>query len=114
MIYRYQKGMPSVFPKQDLPFCENFLHMMFSEPYQDYVAEPEVTRTFEEELALDHPEMRRRVGAPQLALPGRRMEAIGAVERRLAEDPQDAAAWDLKRQLYADLTEADYNSLAVP
>ncbi len=44
MIYRYQKGLPHVFPKQDLPFCENFLHMMFSEPYKDYVAEPEVAR----------------------------------------------------------------------
>jgi len=44
MIYRYQKGLPYVFPKQELPFCENFLHMMFSEPYKDYVAEPEVAR----------------------------------------------------------------------
>jgi citrate synthase len=44
MIYRYQKGLPPVFPKQELPFCDNFLHMMFSEPYQDYVAEPEVAR----------------------------------------------------------------------
>jgi citrate synthase len=44
MIYRYQKGLPYIFPKQELPFCENFLHMMFSEPYKDYVAEPEVAR----------------------------------------------------------------------
>jgi len=44
MIYRYQKGLPPVFPKQELPFCDNFLHMMFSEPYQDYVAAPEVAR----------------------------------------------------------------------
>jgi citrate synthase len=44
MIYRYQRGLPYVFPKQELPFCDNFLHMMFSEPYKDYVAEPEVAR----------------------------------------------------------------------
>src|SRR6185369_8666305 len=44
MIYRYQKGLPFVFPKQELPFCENFLHMMFSEPYLDYAATPEVAR----------------------------------------------------------------------
>jgi citrate synthase len=43
MIYRYQNGLPYVHPK-DLPFCDNFLHMMFSEPYQDYVAVPEVAR----------------------------------------------------------------------
>ena len=39
-IYRYQKGLPYIFPKQELPFCENFLHMMFSEPYQDFTAAP--------------------------------------------------------------------------
>ena len=44
MIYRYQKGLPYIFPKQDLPFCDNFLHMMLSEPYQEYIAEPEVAR----------------------------------------------------------------------
>jgi citrate synthase len=41
MIYRYTRGLPFMHPK-DLPFCDNFLHMMFSEPYQDYVAMPEV------------------------------------------------------------------------
>ena len=43
MIYRHNKGLPFVHPK-DLPFCDNFLHMMFSEPYQEYVAMPEVTK----------------------------------------------------------------------
>jgi tetratricopeptide (TPR) repeat protein len=52
--------------------------------------------------------MNRRVGAPQLALPGRRMEAIAAVERRLAARPEDPGAWDLKRELYSALTEAEY------
>src|SRR3954469_2262834 len=56
MIYRYQKGLPYIFPKQELPFCENFLHMMFSEPYQDYVASPEVARALNLLLLLhaDH------------------------------------------------------------
>jgi citrate synthase len=56
MIYRYQKGLPYVFPKQDLPFCDNFLHMMFTEPYKDYVAEPEVARALNMLLLLhaDH------------------------------------------------------------
>ncbi len=43
MIYRHNKGRAFVHPK-DLPFCENFLHMMFSEPYKEYVAMPEVTK----------------------------------------------------------------------
>jgi citrate synthase len=56
MIYRYSKGLPYVFPKQELSFCENFLHMMFTEPYQEYVAAPEVARALNLLLLLhaDH------------------------------------------------------------
>jgi len=56
MIYRYQRGLPFVFPKQELPFCDNFLHMMFSEPYQDYQPVPEVSKALNLVLLLhaDH------------------------------------------------------------
>jgi len=56
MIYRYQKGLPFMFPKQELPFCDNFLHMMFSEPYKDYASVPEVTKALNLFLLLhaDH------------------------------------------------------------
>ena len=56
MIYRYQRGLPFMFPKQELPFCDNFLHMMFSEPYQDYTAAPEVAKALNLVLLLhaDH------------------------------------------------------------
>jgi citrate synthase len=56
MIYRYQKGLPFMFPKQELPFCDNFLHMMYSEPYKDYVAVPEVAKALNLVLLLhaDH------------------------------------------------------------
>lgn len=57
-----------------------------------------------------HAEMKRRVGDVQLPLPGRRMDAIGAVERQLATTPDDQGAWDLKRVLYSGLTEADYHA----
>jgi tetratricopeptide (TPR) repeat protein len=59
------------------------------------------------------PELAQRVGQPQLALPGRRMEAIAAVERHLAANPEDTEVWGFKRVLYQDLTEADYVSTAV-
>ncbi len=62
------------------------------------------------QLALTlHPGLREQVGEPQLKLPGRRMEAIGAVERHLAAAPQDEDVWGLKRILYSDVTEAEYN-----
>jgi hypothetical protein len=57
-----------------------------------------------------HPEMARRVGNVLLPLPGQRMDAIAAVETQLAATPDDPAAWDMKRQLYSDLTESEYCS----
>jgi tetratricopeptide (TPR) repeat protein len=63
------------------------------------------------QLALTlHPELNRRVGSVEIAMPGRRMEAIGAVEQGLAAAPKDAEAWKLKRLLYHDVTEAEYNA----
>jgi len=55
MIYRYQRGLAYIPPK-DIPFCDNLLHMMFSELYQDYVAVPEVARALNTLLLLhaDH------------------------------------------------------------
>jgi citrate synthase len=54
-IYRYRHGLPFMHPK-DIPFCDNFLHMMFSEPYKEYAAIPEVTRALNLLLLLhaDH------------------------------------------------------------
>lgn len=66
-------------------------------------------------LALEgHPEMVRRVGQTLLPLPGERMDAIAAVETQLAKTPADPTAIALKRRLYADLTEAEYYSIAQP
>ncbi len=36
MSYRMSKGLPIIYPKRSLRYCENFLHMMFSEPYDLY------------------------------------------------------------------------------
>lgn len=54
-IYRYRHGLPFNYPK-DVPFCDNFLHLMFSEPYKEYAAIPEVTRALNLILLLhaDH------------------------------------------------------------
>lgn len=57
---------------------------------------------------LLHPELRVRVGEPELQRPGRRLEAIDAVERVLTEAPTDATAWTLKRIFYSGLSEAEF------
>jgi tetratricopeptide (TPR) repeat protein len=65
------------------------------------------------DLALRlHPELVKRLGERELAKPGRRVEAIAAVERQLARHPDDPAAVELKRELYASLTEAEFVAAA--
>ena len=56
MSYRKSHGMPYIFPRRTLPYCENFLHMMFSQPYEDYVPTPEVAQALNLFLLLhaDH------------------------------------------------------------
>jgi tetratricopeptide (TPR) repeat protein len=66
------------------------------------------------ELALTHPQMKEKVGVPQLQDSLRRMEAIAAVERRLTKDPKDESARELKERLYRDLHEEDYNAVTDP
>ena len=40
--YRKSCGLPIIYPKPVYKYTANFLHMMFSEPYQDYELKPEV------------------------------------------------------------------------
>ncbi|MGB0460641.1 MAG: citrate synthase [Opitutales bacterium] len=37
MTFRMKKGLPFMSPDHSRRYCENFLHMMFSEPYGEYV-----------------------------------------------------------------------------
>ncbi|MFC1601494.1 citrate/2-methylcitrate synthase, partial [Candidatus Sumerlaeota bacterium] len=37
-------GRPFIYPKPEYSYCENFLHMMFSEPYNEYQMIPEVVQ----------------------------------------------------------------------
>ncbi|MBK8448247.1 MAG: citrate synthase [Micropruina sp.] len=41
--YKASIGEPLVYPRYDLKYAENFLHMMFSVPYRQFEATPEVT-----------------------------------------------------------------------
>jgi citrate synthase len=40
--YRTSKGLPYIYPDSKLPYIANFLHMMFSMPYERYEVLPEV------------------------------------------------------------------------
>lgn len=42
--YRKSAGLPIMYPDPSRSYCENFLHMMFSVPYKEYVPTPEAQR----------------------------------------------------------------------
>ena len=54
--YKASMGEPLMYPRYDYEYCENFLHMMFSLPFKEYVPTPEVTRALNLFLLLhaDH------------------------------------------------------------
>jgi citrate synthase len=45
--YRKSLGLPTIYPKPTYKYSANLLHMMFSEPYQDYELLPEVVQALD-------------------------------------------------------------------
>ncbi|MDP6805436.1 MAG: citrate synthase, partial [Rhodospirillales bacterium] len=56
MAYKFSLGQPSVYPRNDLNFAENFLHMLFATPCEPYEVNPVVARAMDRILILhaDH------------------------------------------------------------
>ena len=54
--YKYSIGQPFISPRNDLSFAENFLHMMFATPAEDYKVSPIIAKAMERILILhaDH------------------------------------------------------------
>jgi len=54
--YKYNIGQPFVYPQNRLSYAENFMHMMFANPCEDYVPNPVLAKAFERILILhaDH------------------------------------------------------------
>ena len=54
--YKYSIGQPMVYPKNDLDYSSNFLHMMFAVPAEDYEVDPVAAEALDELLILhaDH------------------------------------------------------------
>ena len=47
MAFRVRNGLPIVYPKPAYNYSENFLHMMFSQPYADYPVHPDVAKALD-------------------------------------------------------------------
>ena len=56
MAYKYSIGQPFVYPRNDLSYAENFLHMLFAVPAETYEVNPVLARAVDRILILhaDH------------------------------------------------------------
>ena len=56
MAYKYSLGQPFIYPRNDLSYAENFLHMMFAVPAEEYVISPVLVRAIDRLFILhaDH------------------------------------------------------------
>ncbi|MDX1683364.1 MAG: citrate/2-methylcitrate synthase, partial [Phycisphaeraceae bacterium] len=54
--YKTSIGQPIIYPRADLDYCSNFLHMMFSRPYGEHDPDPDVVKALNMILILhaDH------------------------------------------------------------
>jgi len=56
MAYKFSVGQPFSYPRNDLTYSENFLHMLFSTPCEDYKVNPVLAKAMDQILILhaDH------------------------------------------------------------
>ena len=56
MAYKYSAGQPFVYPRNDLSYSENFLHMTFAVPCETYEVDPVIARAMDRIFILhaDH------------------------------------------------------------
>ncbi len=56
MCYKYSLGQPFMYPRNDLNYSENFLHMMFGVPCEDYEVNPVLAKAMDKIFILhaDH------------------------------------------------------------
>jgi len=56
MCHKYTQGQPFIYPRNDLDYGANFLHMMFATPCEDYKGSPTLARAMDKIFLLhaDH------------------------------------------------------------
>jgi citrate synthase len=54
--YKRSIGQPYIYPRNDLSYCSNFLHMMFATPAEEYYLDPDIAKALDLMLILhaDH------------------------------------------------------------
>ena len=120
--YKYSIGHPFVYPRNDLSYAENLLHMMFSNPAEPYEVHPAVAKAIDTLLILhaDHEQncstsTMRLVGSSQSNLYASASAAIGALwgplhggaNQRVIEMLDEIQEQDLTGKQYLDKVKDD-------
>lgn len=117
--YRHSKGMPYIYPDPHLKYVHNFLHMMFSQPYNQYIADEVVRDALNLVLILhaDHEQncstsTVRMVGSSQANLFASCAAGVGALWGPL-HGGANVAVLDMLERIHAgNITPEEYVRLA--
>lgn len=108
----YYRAVSALHAQQPAPAANLLNHLLDSSAWlPDDVNRKTILYPAWQLALLIHPAVKQ-VGETQLQLPGRRIEALQAVERQLGENPNDANAMQIRDRLYGELTEGEYLTAA--
>ena len=96
MCHKYSIGQPFVYPRNDLSYAENFLHMMFAVPCEPYKVNPVLAKALDRIFIL-HADHEQNASTSTVRLVG----STGAIalcrDRRRHRRPVGAGAWRRQR-----------------
>ena len=107
--YRYANGIPFTYPKNCLSYSENFLHMMFSMPTEDYTPDPYYAKALDLIMIL-HADHEQNASTSTVRLTGSsEANPFAAVSAGIASlwGPAHGGANESVIRMLVDITESD-------
>ena len=107
--YRYANGIPFTYPKNCLSYSENFLHMMFSMPTEDYTPDPYYAKALDLIMIL-HADHEQNASTSTVRLTGSsEANPFAAVSAGIASlwGPAHGGANESVVRMLVDITESD-------
>ncbi len=109
--FRYANGLPFTYPKNDLGYAENFLHMMFSMPTEDYTPDPYYVKALDLIMIL-HADHEQNASTSTVRLTGSsEANPFAAVSAGIASlwGPAHGGANESVIRMLVDIAESDNN-----
>jgi citrate synthase len=109
--YRYAHGLPFEYPRNDLSYAANFLHMMFSIPSEKYIPDPFLVKALDLIFIL-HADHEQNASTSTVRLTGSsEANPFVAVSAGIASlwGPAHGGANEAVIRMLVDITESDYD-----